>query len=218
MYINVCVLTMGEKCAHMKSTEELLEIVGNDTRRKMLALLSEGPCYVSEISKKLNVTQPAILKHLNVLERAGLIEVFWKKNPLGADRKYYKICDSVRIEIAINPKNFKIARKPQMGNCLIYLEKEPIIKQLTEEINKASNVAAKATKAEELAKIVDSLISCTSYQKESWDCENCHRVALLRKEVSQIVLHVCRGDVDTGLRKLGETIDKLVSGLGENKQ
>ena len=209
---------MDEKCAHMKSTEELLEIVGNDTRRRMLTVLSEGPCYVSEISKKLNVTQPAILKHLSVLEGAGLIEVFWKKNPLGADRKYYKICDSVRIEIAINPQNFKIERKPQRGNCPTYLEKEPTIKQLTEEINKASNVADKAAKAEELAKIADSLISCTSYQKESWDCENCHRIALLRKEASQIILHVCRGDVDTGLRKLGETIDKLVNGLSENKQ
>ena len=218
MYINVCVLTMDEKCAHMKSTEELLEIVGNDTRRRMHTVLSEGPCYVSEISKKLNVTQPAILKHLSVLEGAGLIEVFWKKNPLGADRKYYKICDSVRIEIAINPQNFKIERKPQRGNCPTYLEKEPTIKQLTEEINKASNVADKAAKAEELAKIADSLISCTSYQKESWDCENCHRIALLRKEASQIILHVCRGDVDTGLRKLGETIDKLVNGLSENKQ
>jgi len=209
---------MDEKCVHMKSTEELLEIVGNDTRRKMLTILSEGPCYVSEISKKLNVTQPAILKHLSVLEGAGLIEVFWKKNPLGADRKYYKICDSIRIEIAINPQNFKIARKSQMGNCPTYLKKEPAIKQLTEEINKTSNVADKAAKAEELAKIADSLISCTSYQKENWDCENCHRIALLRKEASQIILHVCRGDVDTGLRKLGETIDKLVTGLDENKQ
>jgi ArsR family transcriptional regulator len=202
----------------MKSTEELLEIVGNDTRRRMLTILSEGPCYVSEISKKLNVTQPAILKHLGVLEGAGLIEVFWKKNPMGADRKYYKICDSVRIEIAIDPQNFKIARKSQMDNCLIYLEKEPAIKQLTEEINNASSIVDKTAKAEELADIANSLISCTSYRKESWECENCHRVALLRKEASQIVLDVCRGDVDTGLRKLGETIDKLVSGLGKNKQ
>ena len=203
---------------NMKSAEELIEVVGNDTRRKMLTVLSEGPCYVSEISKKLSVTQPAILKHLSVLELAGLIEVFWEKNPLGADRKYYKICDSVRIEIFINPQNFKINRKPHMGGCLTYLEKEPAIKQLTEEINKASNVNDKAVKAEELSKIADSLISCEGYQKESWVCENCHRIALLRKEASQIILHVCRGDVDTGLRKLGETIGKLVTGLDENKQ
>jgi predicted transcriptional regulator len=202
----------------MKSAEELLEVMGNDTRRKMLTILSGRPCYVSEISKKLNVTQPAILKHLRVLEGAGLIEVYWEKNPLGADRKYYKICDSVRIEIFINPQNFKINRKPHIGSCLTYLEKEPAIKQLTEEINKASNVTDKAVKAEELAKMADSLISCAGYQKESWVCENCHRIALLRKEASQIILHVCRGDVDAGLRKLGETIGKLVTGLDENKR
>jgi len=197
----------------MKAMDEVLQIVGNETRRKILTLLSEEPHYISQISKKLDVTQPAILKHLSLLQKAGLIESFWRKSPLGAARKYYKICDSVGIEIAINPENFKVTQRPQRMNCSKYLQMEPRIKRLTEEINRAKNVGTKAAKARELMEIADSLLSCVNYVKGEWNCENCHRVASLRKETSQIILHVSRGDIESGLRKLTEAINQLASGL-----
>lgn len=193
--------------------DKLLQIVGNENRRKILTLLSEEPHYISQVAKKLDVTQPAILKHLSLLQKAGLIESFWRKNPLGAARKYYKICDSVGIEIAINPKGFRVSRRPQRMSCSKYLETEQVIKRLTEEINRAGDVATKAAKARELMEVADSLLSCVDYERGNWNCENCHRVALLRKEASQIILHVSRGDIESGLRRLTETINQLVSGL-----
>jgi predicted transcriptional regulator len=197
----------------MNSMEKVLRIVGNETRRRILTLLSHEPHYISQIAKKLDVTQPAILKHLSLLQQAGLIESFWKKNPLGAARKYYKICDSVGIEIAINPRNFKVSRRPQRISCSKYLEMERVIKRLTEEINGAEDVAIKAAKARELMGMADSLLSCVNYEKRNWNCENCHRVASLRKEASQIVLHVSEGDIESGLRKLTEAINQLADGL-----
>jgi len=197
----------------MKSVNNVLQIVGNETRRKVLALLSEEPRYISEISKKLDVTQPAILKHLSLLERAGLIESFWRKNPLGAARKYYKICDSVGIEIAINPNDFKITGHPRRMSCPKYLEMEGTIEQLTKEINRAEDLAAKAAKARKLMEIADDLLSCENYEDGNWNCKNCHKSASLRKEVSQIILHVSRGEVESGLRVLTETMNHLVSGL-----
>ena len=197
----------------MKSMDKVLQIVGNETRRRILTLLSEEPHYISQIAKKLDVTQPAILKHLSLLQKAGLIESFWKKNPLGAARKYYKICDSVGIEIAITPKNFRVSRRPQRMSCSKYLEMERVIKRFTEEINRAEGVAVKAAKARELMAIADSLLSCVDYERGNWNCENCHRVASLRKEASQIVLDVLRGDVESGLRKLTEAINQLTAGL-----
>jgi len=197
----------------MKSMDEVLQIVGNETRRRILTLLSEEPHYISQIARKLDVTQPAILKHLSLLRKAGLIESFWRKNPLGAARKYYKICDSVGIEIAINPKDFRVSRRPQTMSCSKYLEMERTIKRLTDEINRAEGVATKAAKARELMEMADSLLSCVDYKKGDWSCENCRRVASLRKEASQIILHVSRGDIESGLRRLTETINQLVSGL-----
>lgn len=197
----------------MKSMEKVLQIIGNENRRKILTLLSEEPHYISQIAKKLDVTQPAILKHLSLLHKAGLIESFWRKNPLGAARKYYKICDSVGIEIAINPNGFRVARRPQRMSCSKHLEAEQAIKRLTEEINRARDVATKAAKARELMAAADLLLSCADYERGNWNCENCHRVASLRKDAAQIVLHVSEGDVESGLRKLTETVNQLASGL-----
>jgi len=197
----------------MKSMDKVLQIVGNETRRRILTLLSEEPQYISQIAKKLDVTQPAILKHLSLLQKAGLIESFWRKNPLGAARKYYKISDSVGIEIAINPNGFRVVRRPQRMSCSKYLEIERSIKRLTEEMNKAKDITTKAVKAWELMEVADSLLSCVEYKRENWNCENCHRVASLRKEASQVILHVSRGEVESGLRKLTDAINRLAAGL-----
>jgi len=157
----------------MKSIGKVLEVVGNETRRRILALLSEEPQYISQIAKKLDVTQPAILKHLAVLEKTGLIEGFWRRNPLGAARKYYKICGSVDIDIAIHPKGFRVDERPQKMSCSKYLQTEREIKRLNEEINRARDVATKVSGANELMRVADSLLSCTDFEKGNWNCENC---------------------------------------------
>jgi predicted transcriptional regulator len=197
----------------MRSMGKVLEIVGNETRRRILELLSEEPQYISQIAKKLDITQPAILKHLAVLEKTGLIESFWRKNPLGAARKYYRICDSVGIEIAINPQSFKVARRPQRVSCPKYLEMERVIGELTEEINSTQDVSLKAVKAQKLSQMADALLSCKDYDEGNWNCGNCRRVASLRKDASQIILHVSRGDIESGIRRLTETINQLMSGV-----
>jgi len=197
----------------MKPADTVLQIVGNETRRRILMLLSEEPHYISQIARKLDVTQPAILKHLSLLQRAGLIESYWRKSPLGAARKYYSICSSVGIEIAINPKDFKVTRHPQRMSCPKYQEVENAIEHLTEEINRVEALSVKAAKARELLKIADDLLSCENYGDGDWDCESCRRVASLRKEVSQIILHVSSGEIESGVRRLTETLNDLVSGL-----
>jgi predicted transcriptional regulator len=197
----------------MEPTDKILQIVGNETRRKILTLLAKEPRYISEIAKILEVTQPAILKHLSILEKAGLIESFWKDSPVGAARKYYRICESVGVEIAINPKSFEVNKQPQKTSCPKYSEIERTIKQQTEEINKAKDLTTKAAKARELMKTADSLLACADFEEGKWNCETCHQVASLRKETSQIILHVSSGDVESGLRKLIDAIVQLSTGL-----
>lgn len=47
--------------------------LADPTRREMLARLVEGEASVGELSQPFQMSQPAISKHLKVLERAGLI-------------------------------------------------------------------------------------------------------------------------------------------------
>ena len=47
--------------------------LADPTRRAILARLASGEASVAELSKPFAMSQPAISKHLKVLERAGLI-------------------------------------------------------------------------------------------------------------------------------------------------
>jgi DNA-binding transcriptional ArsR family regulator len=59
------------------AVEERLDSVfgalADPTRRAILARLAQGEATVSELAAPFAVTQPAISRHLKVLERAGLI-------------------------------------------------------------------------------------------------------------------------------------------------
>ena len=48
--------------------------LADPTRRAILARLSRGEATVKELTRPFDMSQPAISKHLRVLERAGLIE------------------------------------------------------------------------------------------------------------------------------------------------
>ena len=49
--------------------------LSDPTRRAILGRLAEGEASVSELAAPFDMTQPAISKHLKVLERAGLVSV-----------------------------------------------------------------------------------------------------------------------------------------------
>lgn len=48
--------------------------LADPTRRAILARLAGGDASVNEIAAPFEISQPAVSKHLKVLERAGLIE------------------------------------------------------------------------------------------------------------------------------------------------
>ncbi len=50
-----------------------LSALADPTRRAILARLAQGDASVGELAAPFSISQPAISKHLKVLERAGLI-------------------------------------------------------------------------------------------------------------------------------------------------
>lgn len=80
----------------------LLDILGNENRRRILRLLSRKPCYVTEISEHLAVSPKAVIDHLRKLEQAGLIESRTDEKR----RKYFHIDESVRLEVTLAPHDF----------------------------------------------------------------------------------------------------------------
>jgi len=81
---------------------KLLDILGNETRRRILGKLADEPKYFIQLSKELGVSQQAVLKHLILLEDAGMITSFRTKSELAApDRKYYRLNTSLYLSIGI---------------------------------------------------------------------------------------------------------------------
>ncbi|AKB76543.1 Archaeal heat shock regulator, ArsR family [Methanosarcina horonobensis HB-1 = JCM 15518] len=84
---------------------KLLDILGNENRRKIIQLLANRPCYVSEISGRLGVGPKAIISHLSLLEQAGLIECSVDEQR----RKYFNIANNMRLEVSVSPYAYTMA-------------------------------------------------------------------------------------------------------------
>ena len=80
----------------------LLDLLGNENRRRILRLLSHKPCYVTEISEYLGVSPKAVIDHLRKLEDAGLIE----SHTDDRRRKYFHIARDVRLEVNVSRHGF----------------------------------------------------------------------------------------------------------------
>jgi ArsR family transcriptional regulator len=85
-------------------SSELLDILGNQNRRSILRLLSQKPCYVTEISEYIGVSPKAVIDHLEMLEEAGLVE----SHVDDRRRKYFHISRSLRLEVDVSPYRFGV--------------------------------------------------------------------------------------------------------------
>ncbi|MEM8817274.1 MAG: metalloregulator ArsR/SmtB family transcription factor [Pseudomonadota bacterium] len=66
-----------EQLSYITQSPRLDAVFGalaDPTRRAILARLAEGAASVTEIAAPFEMSQPAVSRHLKVLERAGLIE------------------------------------------------------------------------------------------------------------------------------------------------
>ena len=60
--------------ADAQSLDTVFAALADPTRRAILSQLAAGDASVNEIAAPFAISQPAVSKHLKVLERAGLIE------------------------------------------------------------------------------------------------------------------------------------------------
>jgi DNA-binding transcriptional ArsR family regulator len=53
--------------------DRVFHALGDPTRRAMIEKLSEGPVSVSKLAKPLAITLAAVVQHLQILEKSGLV-------------------------------------------------------------------------------------------------------------------------------------------------
>jgi DNA-binding transcriptional ArsR family regulator len=53
--------------------DRVFHALGDPTRRAIIEKLSQGPMSVSRLAKPLDITLAAVVQHLQVLEKSGLV-------------------------------------------------------------------------------------------------------------------------------------------------
>jgi predicted transcriptional regulator len=86
--------------------DQLLQVIENPVRRKIIKRLSQGPTYAFQLAKELHFGQPLVAKHLDVMETAGLVKSATEISPTGPRRKLYSLARSVSITMDLAPNLF----------------------------------------------------------------------------------------------------------------
>lgn len=75
----------------------LLDILGNRNRRRIIELLRQKPCFVTEISDRLTLSPKAVIEHLQMMEREEILS-FWLDE---RRRKYYYLANDISIILSL---------------------------------------------------------------------------------------------------------------------
>ena len=109
-----------------ETLDAVFSALADSTRRKILARLAEGEASVAELAEPFKLSQPAVSKHLKVLENAGLVS-----HARDAQRRPRKL-EAARLEEATdwleNYRRFWEARYQNLDAVLAELvgrEKRP---------------------------------------------------------------------------------------------
>lgn len=63
----------SHRSTHKAHVARVFHALGDPTRRAIVEKLSEGPVSVSSLAKPLAITLAAVVQHLQVLEKSGLV-------------------------------------------------------------------------------------------------------------------------------------------------
>jgi ArsR family transcriptional regulator len=74
----------------------LLDILGNRNRRRIIELLRQKPCFVTEISETLVISPKAVIDHLQMMEREAILSCQVDDRR----RKYYYLTNDILIDIS----------------------------------------------------------------------------------------------------------------------
>ena len=106
----------------------ILDILGNRNRRRIIELLREKPCFVTEISERLMISPKAVIDHLQMLEEANILSF----RSDDRRRKYYYLEHDISIQVHLDVQSHGLVPVILSGEqrFLIALQK---LRQLIEE-------------------------------------------------------------------------------------
>ncbi len=75
----------------------VLDILGNRNRRRIIELLRQKPCFVTEISDRLMLSPKAVIEHLQLMEREEILTCRLDERR----RKYYYLENDISVMVSL---------------------------------------------------------------------------------------------------------------------
>jgi len=74
----------------------ILDVLGNRNRRRILSLLRQKPCYVTELSERLTLSPKALIEHLALMEGMEILGSYLDDRR----RKYYFLSRDISVRVS----------------------------------------------------------------------------------------------------------------------
>ena len=118
----------------MSSTDidELFHLLENPTRRRILQLLSREQLYTLQLSREIDVSQQAVVKHLRILEEHGFVASRDEPSDRGPNRRVYRSARSVSLHIDVGPSTFLEQAAPLSDSSQLSDEQRRVLSAISE--------------------------------------------------------------------------------------
>jgi len=91
----------------MNDLDTILSVIENPTRRRILMALVREPHYPLQLSRELGVSQQAIMKNLEVMEKSGLVECWKEDSDRGPQKMVYRPTTEFTLTIDLRDGMFR---------------------------------------------------------------------------------------------------------------
>ena len=172
-----------------ENIDKVFKALGHPTRRRILRLLALHPRYPYELSKMLDLNRRVVLKHLDALQEAGLVEKEPGESDLGPDRTYYKLNVRIGLSTTILPDTFVVRMTRIGGSHLLAIPRGFIIPKASPDVEAVRALLNELDRVNQRFKAIDeerarfaALRGRIIHQIEEimtdceWDNESCQRV------------------------------------------
>ena len=96
--------------------DTILNMVSNPTRRRILESLTRGPSYPLQLSREIGVSQQAIMKNLDLLERNGMVISHQVSSTIGPMRAVYEPTTEFTVVIDMRRSMFSADVTDESGS------------------------------------------------------------------------------------------------------
>lgn len=127
----------------MNDMDTILAIVENPTRRRILQAVVREPHYPLQLSKELGISQQAIVKNLNLMEKEGIVVSYRESSDRGPERIFYRPSSEFTITIDMRNNMFEVKMIPATSDSSKKQETKELEPKKTAEERRLEEVRAR---------------------------------------------------------------------------